>query len=269
VRRPFRPNPLSRPRLSNVHSHRPPAASPQRLLRKTSLLLRRRAPLRLPIPAQPKTRLPMRCLYGIRRRLRNLSNHFSRDWELLRRLRRPKTNQQLRPYCKLLLPSRPPRHRRRPRMPRPRIPRPRMPRPRIPRPRMLRPRVPPRLRLVRRHNPTPQLSQSRRQDSRAFRRRRAGWRTRLGERRPSRVVVARAAQLFLRQDHSRQAHRQQDRRLVCLGHRRTPELRDPSRSRHRSKPSRMLRPRPARPSRQSLHRPLPRRCITRRSPRSE
>jgi hypothetical protein len=201
----------------------------------------------------------MRCLYGIRRRLRNLSNHFSRDWELLRRLRRRKTNQQLRPYRKLLLPSHRLRHRRPPRMPRPQSRR----------LRVLQPRVPPRLRLVRRHNPTPELNQSRRPDSRAFRRRRAGWRTRLGERRPSRVVLARAAQSLLRQDHRRQAHRQQDRRLVCLGHRRTPELRDPSRSRHRSKPSRMLRPRPTRPSRQSLHRPLSRRCITRRSPRSE
>jgi hypothetical protein len=257
VRRPFRPNPLSRPRLSNVHSHRPPAASPQRLLRKTSLLLRRRARLRLPIPGQPKIRLPMRCLYGIRRRPRKLSNHFSRDWELLRRLRRPKTNQQLRPYRKLLLLSRPPRHRRPPRMPRPQLRR----------PRVHRPRVPPRLRLVRRHNPSPELNQSRRQNSRAFRSRRAGWRTRLGERRSSRVVLARA-QSLLRQDHRRRDHRRQDRKLVCLGHRPTLELRDRSRSLHRSKHSGMLRPRPTRPSRQSLHRPLPRRCITRRSPRS-
>jgi hypothetical protein len=257
VRRPFRPNPLSRPRLSNVHSHRPPAASPQRLLRKTSLLLRRWARLRLPIPAQPKIRLPMRCLYGIRRRPRKLSNHFSRDWELLRRLRRPKTNQQLRPYRKLLLLSRPPRHRRPPRMPRPQLRR----------PRVHRPRVPPRLRLVRRHNPSPELNQSRRQNSRAFRSRRAGWRTRLGERRSSRVVLARA-QSLLRQDHRRRDHRRQDRKLVCLGHRPTLELRDRSRSLHRSKHSGMLRPRPTRPSRQSLHRPLPRRCITRRSPRS-
>jgi hypothetical protein len=257
VRRPFRPNPLSRPRLSNVHSHRPPAASPQRLLRKTSLLLRRRARLRLPIPGQPKIRLPMRCLYGIRRRPRKLSNHFSRDWELLRRLRRPKTNQQLRPYRKLLLLSRPPRHRRPPRMPRPQLRR----------PRVHRPRVPPRLRLVRRHNPSPELNQSRRQNSRAFRSRRAGWRTRLGERRLSRVVLARA-QSLLRQDHRRRDHRRQDRKLVCLGHRPTLELRDRSRSLHRSKHSGMLRPRPTRPSRQSLHRPLPRRCITRRSPRS-
>jgi hypothetical protein len=257
VRRPFRPNPLSRPRLSNVHSHRPPAASPQRLLRKTSLLLRRRARLRLPIPGQPKIRLPMRCLYGIRRRPRKLSNHFSRDWELLRRLRRPKTNQQLRPYRKLLLLSRPPRHRRPPRMPRPQLRQ----------PRVHRPRVPPRLRLVRRHNPSPELNQSRRQNSRAFRSRRAGWRTRLGERRSSRVVLARA-QSLLRQDHRRRDHRRQDRKLVCLGHRPTLELRDRSRSLHRSKHSGMLRPRPTRPSRQSLHRPLPRRCITRRSPRS-
>jgi hypothetical protein len=257
VRRPFRPNPLSRPRLSNVHSHRPPAASPQRLLRKTSLLLRRRARLRLPIPGQPKIRLPMRCLYGTRRRPRKLSNHFSRDWELLRRLRRPKTNQQLRPYRKLLLLSRPPRHRRPPRMPRPQLRR----------PRVHRPRVPPRLRLVRRHNPSPELNQSRRQNSRAFRSRRAGWRTRLGERRSSRVVLARA-QSLLRQDHRRRDHRRQDRKLVCLGHRPTLELRDRSRSLHRSKHSGMLRPRPTRPSRQSLHRPLPRRCITRRSPRS-